>query len=84
MYVYSIQETKYAVMKQGAKSEEKLLTEMTTEELINLVYGLQNAFDKLHAEKEAVVQTMNKFLAKDHEDALQKLLEYHDQTLPKY
>ena len=57
---------------------------MKKEDLLNLVGELHQKLREARVEKDAMVLTMNKFLAKDHGEQLQKVLEHAYETSRTY
>lgn len=85
--IYGTEETKYAIVHSDgsiALSEAKTLNEMSKEQLIGLVNAMQNRIDVMNAEKEAIIETQNKFLAKDHGETLQQVLSHQGQSERRY
>ena len=59
---------------------EKVFNDLNPQEMKDFAICLINENEVLKAEKAAIVTTMNKFLSKDHETALQKLMEKNQET----
>jgi len=58
----------------------KTIESLEKDELIALVYQYFNEIRTINAEKNAIIDTMNKFLAKDHAETLQKVLVQQNQS----
>lgn len=87
MQYYSTKERKYTVSDQYGvinNSEAKSIEELDRHELEALAYAMQNKIDRMYERLDAVISTMNKFLAHDHPDVLQNLLQHQDETDRRY
>ena len=61
-----------------------IVGDLPREEVVEAFTDLRHKFDILRAENNAITLTMNKFLAKDHPEVLQGLLESCCETEKKY
>ena len=77
---YNYFEERYTITEGAETTVAKTVEEMTRDEMVKLSICQAAHIRRLQTELDTIKNTMNKFLARDHGDTLQNVLEHQNET----